>query len=1012
MSPLDFLAVVLPSSGHGHYCVAELTTKRKQHVFKEGLADLSDTIDRFIERKLDTYMALATFADPAQGRKAANATFVQSFFIDIDCNHKLDIVPEGEAAKPKAYPSAKLAVTALTTFLAESGLGALGQPWLISSGGGVHAYWPLMAPVAIEDWRPVAENLKSLCVQLKLGIDPTVTADPARVLRLPGSVNTGVKAGKPVRGATRCRVVAPGDTFVLADFAKAVREQLVGKTFEDKQRPVLSLPGVRLKAATKAIVPMLAGSVNEVQTSFKRIVQRTAAGTGCGQLGAYLQNPHADGLEPLWRGLLSWAKCCESDGWKSALRLSALHPYEEERTAAKWVEIKGPYSCAKMDSENPGVCDTCPHNGKIKNALALGRIVPEDTAPREVTLPVQGKLQPVSAPDERHHDVDEDDEDAIPAYGPRMRRPDPPRGFGYRRGGGVFMKRAGPADEDGEASKEIPLLDHDLFVVRTMRSQSQHSIHFLYMRPDGAVDITLPHRAVVSKDEAIKLLADQNVIALYGQGNDKNLFEYVRACVNDTSNHTPVRVPDHGGWQDDDTYVHGGQIYAAHMPPMPIPMPGLENINYAMQPQGSMVVWRQFMDMLVRKELHDLLAIFLISAGAPLMRFTGISGMTFHFTSRASGTGKSLGLDAAASIWGQPARYRVNRDTSPVAMQQRLGLLNSVPLITDEITQKNRGEDMEWLPSFLFDMAEGKGKERMEAGANKERINTTYWNTVAMLTSNNPAVDYLTGTRAHSSEGELRRLLELVMEKQLSWEPHEVDLIKALKNNCGHLGPQLIQYMVDNVEQVRDLTNDTIGLLYKRMDATGDERFWLAGIGCAMTAGALLSKQVTGLLPLPLSKILPVYQRMLDSMREHTRSGRRTASDILGMFIRENYGSFVSIIYVDSKPTLAGGSIDLTQNKSLARMRIMGRVERGIRQSYADIYIEERVMRAFCASKSFGYSDFRTELAKSFEVSFGYKNLTAKTDGPDMRVKAIRIAHPENTLDDPNMAVNLAPQVD
>jgi hypothetical protein len=416
--------------------------------------------------------------------------------------------------------------------------------------------------------------------------------------------------------------------------------------------------------------------------------------------------------------------------------------------------------------------------------------------------------------------------------------------------------------------------------------------------------------------------------------------------------------------------------------------------------------------MLVRKELHDLLAIFLISAGAPLMRFTGISGMTFHFTSRASGTGKSLGLDAAASIWGQPARYRVNRDTSPVAMQQRLGLLNSVPLITDEITQKNRGEDMEWLPSFLFDMAEGKGKERMEAGANKERINTTYWNTVAMLTSNNPAVDYLTGTRAHSSEGELRRLLELVMEKQLSWEPHEVELIKALKNNCGHLGPRMIQHMVDNVESVQELTNQTMGLMYTRLDATGDERFWMAGIGCAMTAGVILSKQVTGLLPLPMNKILKVYERMLTNMREHTRSGKRTAADILGMFIRENYGSFVSIIYVDSKPTLAGGSVDLTQNKSLARMRIMGRVERGIRQSYADIYIEERVMRAFCASKSFGYSDFRTELAKTFEVSFGYKNLTAKTDGPDMRVKAIRIAHPENMLDDPNMAVDLTPQID
>jgi len=41
----------------------------------------------------------------------------------------------------------------------------------------------------------------------------------------------------------------------------------------------------------------------------------------------------------------------------------------------------------------------------------------------------------------------------------------------------------------------------------------------------------LPQRAVVSKDETVKALASQNIIASFGSGNDKNLFEYVRACV-------------------------------------------------------------------------------------------------------------------------------------------------------------------------------------------------------------------------------------------------------------------------------------------------------------------------------------------------------------------------------------------------------------------------------------------------------------------------------------------------
>lgn len=995
MNPLDFLAVVLPSSGHGHYCVAELTTPRKQHNYKEVLTDLAPSVERFVERKLDTYMALATFTE-AGSRTAANASHIQSLFVDIDCNHKLDIPDAAGVINPKAYPSAKRAVKALSEFLAVTGLDTLGQPWMVSSGGGVHAYWPLTAPVAIEDWKPVAENFKSLCAQHKLGIDNTVTADPARVMRLPGSTNTGVKGVKQVRGATQARVVSSGGRFELEAFAKIVREKLIGRTYEDKQPAALSIPGKRPTNAPKTAQPLFE-TAGTAHTSFKRILKRTVAGTGCGQLQHYMENAQDDGMEPLWRGLLSWAKCCETDGWKSAQRLSALHPYEPERLTAKWVEIKGPYACSKMDSENPGICGKCPHFGKITNPLALGRMLPEDTASREVELP--NALRPVSGSPAEVTPV-------------RMIRPDAPKHYGYVKGGGVFAKvKTKDADGD-ETERDIPILPHDLFVVRTLRSEGLHTTHFLYNRPDGAVDVLLPQRATVTKDEVLKVLAEQNVLSIQAGFTDKLLFEYVRACVTEAHKSKAIDVPAHGGWQMDNTYVHGGKIFSANALPLPLPMPGLENINNAMIPQGTLDLWKRFMEMMVRKELYDILAIFLVSAGAPLMRFTGISGITFHFTSRASGTGKSLGLDAAASIWGQPTRYRVSRDTSPVAMQQRLGLLNSTPLITDEITQKNRNEDMEWLPSFLFDMAEGKGKERMEAGSNKERINTTYWNTVAMLTSNNPAVDYLTGTRAHSSEGELRRLLELVMEKPLEWGPGEVEIVKSLQNNCGHLGPILIQYMVDNFDAVAALTSESVRLLSARLGASGDERYWMAGIGCALTAGMLLSKGHTGALPLPLKPIEAVFRKMLDGMREHTRSGVRTAADVLGMFVRENYGSFVSILYVDSKPTVAGDSLDLTQNRSLARLKIMGRVERGLRHEEADIFIEERVIRAFCAAKSFGYDSFRTEIAETCKVSFGFKNLTAKTDGPDMRVRAMRITSPANMLDDPNMAANTAPQID
>jgi hypothetical protein len=123
-------------------------------------------------------------------------------------------------------------------------------------------------------------------------------------------------------------------------------------------------------------------------------------------------------------------------------------------------------------------------------------------------------------------------------------------------------------------------------------------------------------------------------------------------------------------------------------------------------------------------------------------------------------------------------------------MQQRLGLLNSHPLITDEITAKNRAAP-EWLPEFLLDMTEGRGKERMESGSNKERLNLSTWMTTCLMSSNTHVVDYLTGGRDHSSEGELRRLLEFVLEDELSWEPHEIEIIKSLQACLKEAGGDL-----------------------------------------------------------------------------------------------------------------------------------------------------------------------------------------------------------------------------
>jgi hypothetical protein len=209
--------------------------------------------------------------------------------------------------------------------------------------------------------------------------------------------------------------------------------------------PALNLPGTRpVKDPTAAPLKLVANS-----TTVFRIMEEK----GCGQIQYYRDNATQDGMEPVWRGLLSWAKVCE-DGDEVAKELTALHPYDETRMAAKLAEIKGPYPCAKMDSENPGVCTSCVHWGVITNPLINGRKIKTDNTEKEITLTPEQILQ-------------EEDEDDAPVVLPAvMVRPEPPRGFSYGENGGIYCERE---EKDPQTKKKVikqfEVLPYDLFVV-------------------------------------------------------------------------------------------------------------------------------------------------------------------------------------------------------------------------------------------------------------------------------------------------------------------------------------------------------------------------------------------------------------------------------------------------------------------------------------------------------------------------------------------------------------------
>jgi len=810
-------------------------------------------------------------------------------------------------------------------------------------------------------------------------------------MRVPDTFNHKKKYDQP----RPVKLLAQGDVFKFEDIVAIVDSQLVEKPDPIQKVETLSLPGARpSKAMTKAQVKLIENSTT-LFASFE---------SKCGQVVDYLNTAQDDGKEPVWRGLLSWAKVC-NDGDEKAVWLSEMHPYPPDRMHQKLAEIKGPYSCVAMDSLNPGICTGCPHWGKITNPLILGRELKADNTEKVIPLATVSE----DFVEEEFFALDESEESETPDNTPAVRRPLPPRGYSYGENGGVYFVKE-EADEEGKKSKKtIQLVPYDLFVVDLLKMENDHLVHMAAVRPEGVLTLNFPQKSVVSKDETLKWLASQNIVSTFA-GYDKQLYEYVRACVGEASQaKKPIVVPYQCGWQEDNSFVYNNRVFTKDGRETRIPMPGLENINRNTNSDGDLQTWKKLWQTIFvdKPNMETALAVCLDSFGAPLMRFTEYEGFVWHIGSRESGTGKSLVLSAKAGVWGHPLRYRTGKGTSPVAMQQRAGLLNSMPLLVDEITNTQRA-NMEWAPVFIFDFAEAQGKERMEAGANKERLNNTSWKTTCTMTSNESLTDYMAGARKFSSNGELLRMLEWNPNIKLSWTPKEREVLLDMKRHYGVAGEAWVRWLTKHQDIAQEVVAKTHAHLKKVMNFDDDERYWHAGCTIIVASAILLRRDYANILDVEVQKVINALKLVVDKARGIIRGSVRTAEDVLNAYTGDNYGSFIIIKKADGRLLAAWGDGE-SVDKSLTRSKVLGRVEHGtLADGFREYYIEEQLLKKHCVSMSFSYDEFKKQMEKMFRVKYTKKDMLGKTNGPVMRVNAMHITFEEEHFNGNNVSVGEA----
>jgi hypothetical protein len=179
-SPLTtegFLDLVLPSVGLR--CIVHMHGNRKDHIFHTDNAQAAaNALELDAVGKGDVYFAIATFRD-AGSRKGTNARAVRSPLLDLDTAEL-----KGEGRAP--YANRQEALSELERFGFEL---ALPSPVVVSSGYGLHIYWPMDADLTRDEWGESARALKRACDTWGLKPDHSRTVDVAGLLRVPGTHN-------------------------------------------------------------------------------------------------------------------------------------------------------------------------------------------------------------------------------------------------------------------------------------------------------------------------------------------------------------------------------------------------------------------------------------------------------------------------------------------------------------------------------------------------------------------------------------------------------------------------------------------------------------------------------------------------------------------------------------------------------------------------------------------------------------------------------------------------------
>ena len=227
-----------------------------------------------------------------------------------------------------------------------------------------------------------------------------------------------------------------------------------------------------------------------------------------------------------------------------------------------------------------------------------------------------------------------------------------------------------------------------------------------------------------------------------------------------------------------------------------------KNLYNSVQSHGSQTEWYRIA--LECRQMSVTAKILLAASFAsPLLSIVGSLPFFVHLWGVDSGTGKTVALMLAASVWGNPAvgSYVQTFNGTQVGQERTAAFLNHLPMCLDELqlTKNSKGQS-----NFdVYQLAQGVGRARGTKTGGVDKVPT--WSCCFLTTGESPI------TSGSAGAGAVNRVIDIECASGLVAIKDGHRIANKLKQLYGWAGQDYVEkiYESDAVqEQIRELYQD------------------------------------------------------------------------------------------------------------------------------------------------------------------------------------------------------------